>query len=231
MLLRNRTGLFWTIVVPSGIYSALSILPVGAVLGEVEYSAYLLPGVIALTIMQGGIYSLAYWVTDLRDRGVIRQISVTPLNRFTLILSLLTARSLIMLLQALVLTAIGVIFFHVAIPGSLAWAAIFVVLGGFAFLPIGLLISTFARSYDAAAPITTALGLPFTFLGSVFYPIDLLPGYLQVIAKYLPITFLADGLRKIYLGSTAGLTYDFLWLIVWIVAILFLTTWRFRVED
>ena len=64
---------------------------------------------------------------------------------------------------------------------------------------IGLLISNFAKTYDSAAPITSAIGLPLTFLGSIFYPLTVLPHALQTIAKILPITYLADGLRQSYL--------------------------------
>ena len=233
MLRRNRSGLFWTLIVPAGTYVALSILPIGAVLGDQSYSSFLLPGIIALTVMQGGIYTLAYWMTDQRNRGVLRQLSLTPVRKFNLLLSLIVARSLVMLLQALVITLIGVIFFDAEVKGSVIWAGLFVVLGGFVFLPIGLLISTFANSYDAAAPITAGIGLPLTFLGNVFYPIQLLPGYLMVISKYLPLTFLADALRKIYLqaGGFYKVSTDLFWMLGWIVVIFAITLWRFRIDE
>jgi ABC-2 type transport system permease protein len=71
-------------------------------------------------------------------------------------------------------------------------------LGGGIFLLVGLLISTVATTYESAAPITAGVGLPLTFLGNIFYPISTLPHALQVVANVLPITYLADGLRKVY---------------------------------
>ncbi len=233
MLFRNTSGLFWTMLVPALTYIALSVLPIGQVLGTGSYSSFLLPGIIALTIMQGGIYTLAYWMTDLRGKGVLRQLSLTPLSKFDLILALVLARSIVMILQAGLMTVIGVVFFHTWIQGSVAWGIVLVVMGGLVFLPIGLLISTFATSYDAAAPITAAIGLPLTFLGNVFYPTGLLPHYLQVISKYLPITFLADALRKVFLQTPTFFTLstDIYWLIFWVILIFSFTLWRFNIDE
>lgn len=233
MIIRNRNGLFWTLVMPVVIYVGLSILPIGVVLGNSSYSSYLLPGVIALTIMQGGIYTFAYWIIDLRARGIIKQLSLTTITKSGLVLSFLTARCLTMIMQAVLLTIIGILFFGIHISGPIIWIPVFILLGGFVFLTIGLLISDFANNYDAAAPITAGLGMAFTFLGNVFYPTQLLPGYLHAIAKFLPITFLADGLRQIYTQAPAlgDLYGDLLWLALWVVVIFTFAGWRFRMQD
>ena len=231
---RNRAGFFWTVVMPAGIYMALSVLPIGQMLGnQIEYSSYLLPGLIALTIMQGGIYTLAYWTIDLKARGVIKRLQVTPIRRGDLILSLLLSRSIVMLAQMLLLTLIGVLFFEATVVGNIWMLVLLTVLGGFIFLPLGLLIATFADSYEAAAPITAAVGLPFTFLGNVFYPTDSLPMALQKIAEFLPITYLAEGFRAIYLGEPYSqyLYRDIGILIIFAAAIITITAWRFKIEE
>ena len=164
LIYRNRGGAFWTLVMPVFIYVALSVLPVGKIAGaRFNYSDYILPGIIAMTIMQGGIYGLAYWMVDLKSRGVIKRLLVTPINKTELVISLLCARVAIILVQLVVLTAVGVIFFHASFAGNVLSVIIFSLLGGFIFLLLGLLISTFANTYEAAAPITTAIGLPLTF--------------------------------------------------------------------
>lgn len=233
VVLRNPNGLFWTLVMPSLIYVALSLLPIKLLLGSESYSTYLLPGVLALTIMQGGIYTLAYWTIDLRSRGVIKRMNVAPIKKAELVLSLLISRSLVMVLQAALLSVIGLIFFDAQVNGSIFWILALVFLGGFVFLPLGLLISSFADSYEAAAPVTAAVGLPFTFLGSVFYPVESLPKQLEVIGNYLPITYLADALRMVYLNDAtlSDLWWNIVWLVVWIIIISGLAIWRFKLED
>lgn len=200
LIYRNRQGIFWTILMPVFIYVALSVLPIGKTLGtKFSYSDFVLPGIIAMSIMQGGIYGLAYWMVDLKSRGVIKRFMVTPIRPVELILSLLCARVMVILVQLIVLTLVGVVFFHAHFAGNYLTTLIFALAGGFTFLLIGLFISTLANSYEAAAPITTAIGLPLTFLGNLFFTVDGLPKVLRVVAHALPITYLADGLRKAYL--------------------------------
>src|ERR1051326_4194317 len=116
---RNRAGLFWTIVMPVGIYVALSVLPIGKTVGaQFNYSDFVLPGIIAMVIMQGGIYGLAYWLVDLKAKGVIKRFLVTPISQKELILSLLCARVIVIVVQLIVLTLVGVIFFHAHFAGN-----------------------------------------------------------------------------------------------------------------
>jgi len=234
LIYRNRAGVFWTIVMPVFIYVALSVLPIGKTIGaQFSYSNYVLPGIVAMSIMQGGIYGLAYWMVDLKSRGVIKRFLVTPIRQPELVLSLLCARVLVILVQLVVLTLVGVVFFHASFAGNYFSTLLFALMGGFVFLLFGLLISTMASSYEAAAPITTAIGLPLTFLGNLFYSVDGLPHALRVVAHILPITFLADGLRQVYLAPVrfGAVSKDFLYLGLWLVAMLAIVIWRFRLEE
>jgi ABC-2 type transport system permease protein len=234
LVYRNRAGLFWTVVMPVFIYVALAVLPIGKTVGaQFNYSNYVLPGIIAMSIMQGGIYGLAYWLVDLKSKGVIKRFMVTPISQTELILSLLCARVIVILVQLVILTLVGVIFFHASFAGNYLWTLVFALLGGFTFLLVGLLISTFANSYESAAPITTAVGLPLTFLGNLFYSVDGLPKVLRTVAHALPITYLADGLRAAYLRPIgfSDIAKDLLILSVWLVVLLIVVIWKFRLEE
>jgi ABC-2 type transport system permease protein len=234
LIYRNRTGIFFTLIMPSIIYVALSVLPVGNIVGSgFNYSNYVLPGIIAMVIMQSGIYSLAYWMIDLKSRGVIKRFLVTPISQKQMIISLLCARALVILLQLVLLTLIGVFVFGADFAGNYFTVLIFAFLGAFTFLLVGLLISMFADSYEAAAPITAAIGLPLTFLGNIFFPVETMPKVLQAVANILPITYLADGLRQAYLApiTFGDVSKDLLVLTCWLVGMLVVTLWRFRLEE
>ncbi len=231
---RNKQGFFWTIFMPAGIYIALSILPISRAVSPMEsYSNYLLPGIIAMTIMQTGIYGLAYWMVDLRSRGVIKRFLATPLKSWELIFGILASRMVIILLEVLILTLLGIIIFHTQFVGNILSTLVIALLGSAIFLVLGLLISNFANSYEAAAPITAAIGLPLTFLGNIFYPIDILPPVLQTVAKLLPITYLADGLRQAYLFDFDffKIGRDVLILAVWLIIMLVILLSVFRLKE
>ncbi len=234
LVYRNFTGLFFTLVMPTIIYVALSVLPIGKTLGgTISYSSYVLPGIIAMTIMQGGIYGLAYWMIDLKSRGVIKRFLVTPLSQTELVISVLASRVLVALAQVVFITVVGIIFFHATINWNFLLVLVFSVLGAGIFLLLGLLISMLADSYEAAAPVTTAIGLPLTFLGNIFFPVASLPKVLRIIGEVLPITYLADAIRSLFIGVS---DWGVIWkdagiLLAWFVVMLAVVLWRFRLKE
>jgi ABC-2 type transport system permease protein len=233
LIYRNFSGVFWTVLVPVAIYCALSVLPLQSITGvSIPYSDYLLPGLIAMVVMQGGIYTLAYAVIEFRARGVMKRFAVTPVTRWQFVLSLMVARLTIVVAQVIVLTLVGLLVFNAEFSWPILTILALVILGGAIFLLLGLVISTFAKSYEAAAPITSAIGLPLTFLGDIFYPIEKLPGALQEVSKVLPITYMADGLRQAYLDNAGFVDLGLHWavLVAWLAALFALVMWRFRLD-
>lgn len=231
---RDRAGLFWTIALPLVVYVGLSLVPISRYLKlSFNYSEFVLPGIIAYVIMQGGIYGLGYWMVDMRAQGVIKRFLVTPLKQWELGLAVVCSRLVVMLVQVFLLTAIGIVFFNATFHWNIVPIMLVTVLGGSIFLMIGLLISTVASSYQAAAPLTAGIGLPLTILGNMFFPISALPHAVQVLASILPITPVAQGLRALYLEpfSLAAIQAPLLILFVWFVLILALTMWRFKLKE
>jgi ABC-2 type transport system permease protein len=234
MFYREKEGFYWTVLLPALIYIALSIIPLGKALNSpIVYSSFVLPGIVAMTIMQGGIYSLAYWMVDLKARGITKRLLATPLKQWQLVISLVCARLTIVVAQVAVLTLLGKLIFRAQFAGNIISILILVLIGGAIFLFVGLLISNYANSYDAAAPITSSIGLPLTFLSSIFYPLSILPQFLQKIAKVLPITYLADGLRQAYLYpfNFQIIGKDILVLSIWLIIMLIATVSLFRLKE
>lgn len=230
---RNRRGLFWTIIVPIGLYIALAVLPIPKLTDNLSYKSFVLPGVIAYVIMQGGIYNLAYWVVDLKAQGVIKRFLVTPIKNSELVLSLMTARLTVVLIQVVMITLIGTLFFHTTFAGNIFSTLLLVLLGGGVFLLVGLLISNYAGSYEAAAPLTAAIGMPLAFLGNIFFPIEILPKIFQIIAKILPITYLSDGLRQsfLYAFDFSKIGGNLLILLIWLIVLLLVTIKVFKLKE
>ncbi len=234
IIYRNKTGLFFTLVVPLIIYIALSVLPIGRIFNaELSYAQYVLPGIIAMTIMQSGIYTLAYWMIDLKSRNVVKRFLVTPMKHWQLISTVLISRTLVALVHVLFLSLIGWLFFDVSVGGNILFALGFAAIGAPIFLLIGLLISTFADSYEAAAPVTAAVGMPLLFLSNIFYPISVLPDIFQKIARLLPTTYLADGIRSVYLnyGSWNDWGYNVFILVIWLLIMSLVAGIFFRLKE
>ncbi len=233
MIYRYPQALFWILIMPLGFYIILSLFKIEKFISlPTTYSEFLLPGLIALTIMQNGIYGLAYWLVDLRAQGVVKRFLVTPINPITLVLSVVTARTIIAFAQVLLLTLAGVLFFDVHVNLNIIPILFFVILGSLVFLLVGLFISTLAKSYDVAAPITALFGLPMTFLGGAFYPVESMPRALNIVAHILPITYFSHSLRTLFLNpfSLNDIWKDFIVLSAWLIFLLVLVSWRFKSE-
>jgi ABC-2 type transport system permease protein len=233
VIYRDTGGIFWTLAMPLFIYIAVSVLPIGKFINIRNYSNFVLPGVIAMVIMQSGIYSLAYWVVDLKGKGILKRFMATPISKLELIGSMVAARVVVMYVQAVLLTLVGLVFFHASFAGNILSSLLIILLGSSIFLLGGLLISTVADTYQAAAPITAGVALPMVFLSSIFYSLDQLPHSLATVARILPMTYFADGLRAVYLYKFdfSLIAKDVLIMAAWLIVILFISIWRFKLED
>ena len=236
MVYRNTSGLFWTLAMPTIFFVIFASFRLERFinLGGQTYADFFLPGFLAYVFMQGGLYGLGYFLTDLKARGVIKRFLVTPIKPFEMAVSVVASRVVVMFAQLIVLTLIGVLVFGADFaPANIPLILLVTLLGGSLFLLVGLLVSTGATSYESAAPITAAIGLPLMFLGDVFYPISMLPDFLEKIGRALPLAHLSECLRMLYAGSINwerfGINMGVMAL--WFVVLLILTRWRFRLEE
>jgi ABC-2 type transport system permease protein len=200
ILYRNKQAMTWNIMLPLTLYLALSSVDLSVFLeGDMQYREFLLPGILAFTIMHTGVYSLSYWLIDLRQRGVIKRFMVTPLSHAKLLTSLILTRMVLIYFQVFVVAAVGLLFLRGVMHGSITAVLLLILLGGGIFLSIGFLVSLIANSYDSAGPITTAINLIFVCLGNIFVPSTAYPEAIQFLAGRLPVTYLSNGLRNNFL--------------------------------
>lgn len=164
--------------------------------------SYFVPSMLGLSIMQVGIFAAIPLVAD-REKLILKRLAATPLRRWQLVGSNVLMRLLIAFTQAIVIVAVGTVAFGVQITGSLLVVAGFVTLGAMAFLALGYVIASFARTEDSANGMTSMIQFPMMFLSGAFFQIDQMPQFLQVIARIIPLTYLADALRQVMVGGAA----------------------------
>jgi ABC-2 type transport system permease protein len=164
--------------------------------------SYFVPSMLGLSIMQVGIFAAIPLVAD-REKLILKRLAATPLRRWQLVGSNVLMRVLIALTQAVIIVAVGTLAFGVEVTGSLVVVAFFVVLGAMAFLALGYVIASFAKTEDAANGMTSMIQFPMMFLSGAFFQIDQMPQFLQVVARLIPLTYLADALRQVMVGGAA----------------------------
>lgn len=129
-----------------------------------------------------------------------------------------------------VMIAVGWIIFDVRVlPGFFAILLIF--LGAVAFCSVGIVLGNVIKDIEATSGVGNAIGFPMMFLSGAFWPLEMMPGYLQTIAKFLPLYYFHDGLRSIMVYQSPTLpTVSFLVLgifsAVFILLAIKVTKWK-----
>lgn len=168
-----------------------------------SYIDFLVPGILAMTIMNSGMLGLASAFVSYRERGVLRRIKATPFPLTSFVAARIVSQLLIAVVQAVILVAVGILAVGLEINGNLLYALIIVVIGSLAFLSLGFVVASFARNQEAADSLANAVTFPMLFLGGVFFPTDAAPAVLQPIIRLMPLRYLADGLRNVMVENGA----------------------------
>jgi ABC-2 type transport system permease protein len=195
-----------------------------------KYLDFLVPGIIAMQIMNSNLNGVAGQISSWRERGVLRRMQGTTLKASTFIAAQITARLILNSFQAMLTILVGYFGFDVSIRGSFLLLMLFVVLGTLTFMSIGFIIASLAKSPESAGPIAGFISFPLMFLGGVFFPVSGMPTYLQSFVKTIPITHLSNAMREIMnIGASfSDLAADFGWLCVWMVVSFIIATKAFR---
>jgi ABC-2 type transport system permease protein len=165
------------------------------------FISYLVPSILGMALMQVGIFAAVPLVAD-REKLILKRLSATPLRRWQLVGSNVLMRLLIAIVNTAIIVTVGSIAFHVEISGNLLVVGALVIMGALAFIALGYVIASFARTEDAANGMTSVVQFPLMFLSGTFFPIDSMPDALKVIARALPLTYLSDALRQTMVGGT-----------------------------
>ena len=193
--------------------------------------AYLVPSILAMALMQLGVFA-AIPLVQQREKGILKRIGATPLARWKLVGSNVLMRLMVAIVDAVVILGIGLVFFNVQIVGSLLLAGGLVLLGAGAFLAIGFALASFLKTEEQATGVVQVVQMPMMFLSGIFFSFDFLPGFLQTVARFLPLTYLADALRQVMVNGTqvAPLGVDVAVLTGWLVVCLGIAARSFRWE-
>ena len=199
---------------------------------KLTYMDFLLPGILAMSIMQMGVFSVAFVFVDLKKRGVLRRLKVTPMNPNDFILAHVVTRLIVLLMQVTLLITAGLLFFHLNFIGNIGILFLVGILGAVVFLAMGFAIAGVSKSEDQVAPLANVITMPMMLLSGVFFSRANLPGFAHAITSVFPLTYLADALRSVAIdGATLGeIGFQLAGLGVWCVLSCWVAVKLFRWE-
>ncbi len=164
---------------------------------SLDYVDLLVPGLLAMAIAQSAAFGVAFSLVAWRQKGMLRRLRLTPLPLVEFATARILFHLLIALVQAVILLTIGRVLFGVHLVGNVVALIPLILLGGVAFIALGMCIGGRVNSEDATAALSNLIVLPMTFLGGVFFPLSSAPEPVRVIAHFLPLTYLAEGLQDV----------------------------------
>lgn len=199
---------------------------------NLKYIDFLLPGLLAMSLMMGGVVGIATGITTLREKGVLKRLLLTPLKPVTFFISQIITRMFVALGQTAVMILLGIAVYGLHFFGDIFTLTVVICFGATVFLVLGLVMSGIAKSVETVEPMSRALTMPMIFLSGVFFPTELMPSWLQPVSKAMPLYYMAESLRKVITegASLTSISNYLLVLLAWGVGGLLLTAKTFRWE-
>ena len=172
-----------------------------------RFIEFFVPGIIAMSVMTSSLSGAVTMNAELRQTGVIRKLSTTPITRTDWILSNILYQFILAVISTMAILVVSYAVFSVRLQID-AWLFVFIVLAVFAFGGIGMILTRVANEAESAAAANVIM-YPMMFLSGSFFPLEMMPGFLQTIARILPLYYVNEGLRAamVLVDATAALRY------------------------
>jgi len=180
------------------------------------YLSFMLPGIMALTILGGAIGGGFTWLNE-RNTGLVKEYWVAPVSRIGILAGNTLSNITKSFIQTVIIVFIGILagaIINISFFGIVG--SILLILGfGFGFSGISLALASSTTNEGGFHALIMLFNLPLLFLSNALYSLKNLPGWMQGAAKINPVSYIVDGLRQLLLNQKG----DFpLWLCFTVVS-------------
>ncbi|MFT3987416.1 ABC transporter permease [Aestuariivirga sp.] len=232
--------LFQSLISPV-ISTVLYFVVFGAAIGSriqniegVSYGAFIVPGLIMLSLLTQSISNASIAIYFPRFTGTIYEYLAAPISAVEMVIGFVGAASTKSVIIGLVILATSAFF----VPLSIAhpfWMVLFLLLTAITFSLFGFIIGMWADSFEKLQLIPLLVITPLTFLGGSFYSIKVLPPVWHTISLFNPVVYLISGFRwsfnevaDVNVGVSLGMTFVFLLLCLAVIGWMFKTGYRLK---
>ncbi len=170
-------------------------------IGGVPYGAFIVPGLMMLSLFTESIFNASFGIHMPRFTGTIYEILSAPLSAFETVLGYVGAAMTKSVTVALVILTTANLFVDVSIAHPLAMIA-FLLLIAATFCLFGFIVGVWAKGFEQLQVIPLLVVTPMTFLGGAFYSIDMLPEPWRTITLFNPIVYLINAFRWTFYGTS-----------------------------
>jgi len=240
---RQKEAVVFTIFFPVILLAIFGSVFKDTIAPGVTFSQYFVAGMIASGLVNSGFQNIAINIPIERDMGAIKRLRGTPLPITSYFIGKAISVFVSMVVQVLILLAIGVAFFGLNMPTEPSkWITFtwLLILGTASSTALGVAFSSVPKNGRGASAIVSPVVIILQFFSGVFFVFTQLPGWMQQVAAIFPLKWLTQGMRSVFLPDTfAAQEVAKSWeggrtaiiLFVWLVVGLFFAVKTFRWEN
>jgi len=195
-----------------------------------RYIDFLVPGLLGMNLMGGGIWGLGFTIVDARRKKLLKRLVASPMSRWEYLLSFLLSRLVMLCLEVLTFVGFAVLVFGVPLRGSVMQLGILCLLASLSFSALGLLIACRVRTIEAVSGLMNFVMLPMWVLSGIFFSAERFPDAVQPFIRILPLTAVIDALRGNMIQglALAELGWQVAVMMCWLLSAFLTALWLFR---
>jgi len=197
---------------------------------EIRYIDWLIPGVLGMNFMFGALFGIGYVIVRYRKNGVLKRLQVTPVTPLQFLTAQVLSRLFLLTTSGAIIYLGCNLLFSFVMLGSYVDLFVVGLVGAFAMITMGLIISSRTASEELANGLLNLLSFPMMLLSEVWFSLDDAPRWLHVISDCLPLTHMVKAAREIMLNGTplTDLGYHIWILVIMCIVFLIIASMLFR---
>jgi ABC-2 type transport system permease protein len=224
-------------VISTSLYFVVFGAAIGSRMAEIEgvsYGAFIVPGLIMLSVLTESISNSSFGIYMPRYSGTIYEVLSAPISAMEIVIGYVGAAATKSIMLGLVILTTARLFVPFGIEHPL-WMVSFLVLTSLTFSLFGFIIGLWASGWEKLQIVPIMVVTPLAFLGGSFYSISMLPPFWQKVALFNPVVYLISGFRwsfygvsDVAVGVSLGMTFLFLALCLIAIWWIFKTGYRLK---
>ena len=218
-------------VLSTSLYFVVFGAAIGSRIPEIEgvsYGAFIVPGLIMLTVLQQSIQNAGFGIYFPKFIGTIFEVLSAPLSSLEIVIGYVGAAACKALLIGLIILATSFFFVDIEIQHPF-WMLAFLIMTAISFALLGFILGIWADSFEQLNLVPLLIVTPLVFLGGSFYSITMLPPFWQNVSMFNPVLYLVSGFRWSFFGmADVPIMASLAAIIVFAAACLTVVWWMFR---
>ena len=189
----------------TGVPPHFELVPASILPERYRFIEFFVPGIIAMAIMTSCLSNALNMNAELRQKGILRKLATTPITRADWLVSSILYQLILSVISTAAILLVSYAVFDVRLHIGV-WLPLIVVVEVIAFVGIGMLLTPFAKEAESASAVANAFLFPMMFLSGTFFPVEMMPAFLQAFAKVLPLYYVNEALRAAMIFADAPAT-------------------------